>query len=117
MTDPEVIYPGSRMWPEGAPTWAEHATTFRPAGNPALIDLMFTRRWMTVPPHHPDDADPEPFIHFVVKKGWTRVDDGPWDTSAWPELTFGGPDAPMGTPQEIAAMLREVANVLDGSAD
>jgi len=115
--DPEVILPGASLWPPDAPRWAEYATTFRPANDSGLLDLMFTKKWQTEVPHHPDDAEPDPFVHFIVKKGWTRIGDGPWNRSAPPSLEFGGPDAPLGSAAEVAAMLREVADVMDGSAD
>lgn len=117
MNEPEVIYPGAQLWPEGAPRWAEYATTFRLPNEHNLLDLIFTKRWVTDIEHHPDDPEPEPFVHFIVTKGWTSHDGGPWVKTAPPELRFGGPDAPMGTPGEVAAMLREIADVLDGSAD
>lgn len=113
----DVIDPDSDLWPDGAPKWAEFARLVRPiTGRREVADLIFTRRWVTFPPSHPDDPAPEGYVNFTVEQGWTRNGDGPWHTAQEPMLSFG-PDSPVGTAREVATWLREVADVMDGSAD
>jgi len=113
---PDVVYPGAKLWPEDAPKWAQYATTYNVENDNEVFDLIFTKVWLTPIPHHPDNPEPEPFEHFKVTWGWSRIKQGPWQKFPR-QLEFASADAPMGDPAEVAAMLREVADVMDGSAD
>ena len=81
-----------------------------------MLDLLFTREWVTpAPQEHLEDEAQEPLVHFRLVEGWTRPnEDARWFPTP-PALQFGEDPPFSDQPREAAAMLREIADILDGT--